>query len=363
MVLPTRQLDDQPARESAPDVPAFVGFVDEPASPRVSSRGLPVVRVGGWVASTRDRAVRVTVRVGRAAPIEIPCDVPRPDALASLGDRYGSIANAWGFQADVALPNGGKRKGSLSVAIGVDDGDYAFERTYRVMFGGAALPARSDYKTTWDAVATDVDSAKIAVSGYTDEAEYERTAQQNVELLRATVGLEATDEVLEIGCGVGRVGTALAPICKRWVGADVSANMLRHARARLAAFDNVELVELSGWDLAPVASSSLDVVYCTVVFMHLDEWERYKYVSEAMRILRPGGRVYVDNFNLCSDPGWEFFIAMAENHHPLSRPPNISKSSTPDELRTYFERAGFADIVVSSGPQSLWLSVHARKSA
>jgi ubiquinone/menaquinone biosynthesis C-methylase UbiE len=137
--------------------------------------------------------------------------------------------------------------------------------------------------------------------------------------------------------------------------------MLSHARDRLRALDNVELVELSGWDLAPIVSESLDVVYCTVVFMHLDEWERHSYVCEAMRVLRPGGRFYVYNFNLLSDPGWEFFMAMKENHHPLLRPPNISKSSTPDEIRTYLERAGFEEIVVSSGKQSLWLGAHARK--
>src|SRR5690606_19274069 len=153
-------------------------------------------------------------------------------------------------------------------------------------------PMRADYKATWDAVAVDLDSAKVSVSGYTDEEQYEQTAAATVHVLEQTVGIRPDDEILEIGCGVGRVGKALAPRCKRWVGTDVSANMLRHARERLRGLDNVELVELNGWDLAPIPSSSLDVVYCTVVFMHLDEWERFGYVRESMRVLRPGGRIY-----------------------------------------------------------------------
>ena len=53
-------------------------------------------------------------------------------------------------------------------------------------------------------------------------------------------------------------------------------------------------------------------------------------------MLRPGGRLYVDNFNLCSDEGWEFFLKNA-SIPPLERPSNISKSSTPDELRAFID--------------------------
>jgi ubiquinone/menaquinone biosynthesis C-methylase UbiE len=69
----------------------------------------------------------------------------------------------------------------------------------------------------------------------------------------------------------------------------------------------VELVEISGYDLSGVADASVDVVYCTVMFMHLESWDRYNYISEAFRALRAGGRIYVDNINLCSDGGWKVF--------------------------------------------------------
>ena len=38
----------------------------------------------------------------------------------------------------------------------------------------------------------------------------------------------------------------------------------------------------------PIADSSIDVVYSTVVFMHLESWDRYAYVKEARRVLPPG---------------------------------------------------------------------------
>jgi ubiquinone/menaquinone biosynthesis C-methylase UbiE len=130
--------------------------------------------------------------------------------------------------------------------------------------------------------------------------------------------------------------------------------MLKHAAVRLAQHTNVEFQPISGWDLQPIASESIDVAYCTVVFMHLDEWERFGYVSEAFRVLRPGGRLYVDNINLLGEEGWKLFVSHARDYHPLERPPQISKCSTPQELYAYFTRAGFAG--VRQRTSGLWVS-------
>ena len=80
--------------------------------------------------------------------------------------------------------------------------------------------------------------------------------------------------------------------------------------------------------------------------MHLDEWDRYAYVLEAKRMLRPGGRLLVDNFTLTTDAGWDVFEGVRRSF-PRKRPPFVSKASTPDELRAYLTRAGFDDVCTS----------------
>jgi len=206
-----------------------------------------------------------------------------------------------------------------------------------------ARHARSQYKDVWNSVSASEDDAKRAVSGYVDEALYQSTGESARDMLSDCVGLSADDVVLEIGAGVGRVGATVAPLCKEWIGVDASENMLAHARKRLAHLPNARTLAISGYDLKEIPSASVDLVYCTVVFMHLDQWDRHQFIREGFRVLKPGGRMWVDNVNLDSDAGWKFF----EEHRripPAKRGPRISKTSTPQELHTYFARAGYERI-------------------
>jgi SAM-dependent methyltransferase len=136
--------------------------------------------------------------------------------------------------------------------------------------------------------------------------------------------------------------------------------MLRYAAEALAGVPNVSTVRLNGYDLAGVADASKDVVYCTGVFMHLDEWERFRYVRDAGRVLRPGGRLYVDNFNLLEPEGWSLFLEHVAMD-PAKRPANISRHSTPAELEAYLRQAGFSDVRVRTG--GLWVTVTGRRTA
>jgi ubiquinone/menaquinone biosynthesis C-methylase UbiE len=336
--------------------PTLMGWIDEPDQQSITTPA-GVLRCRGWIATQTGATATVTVSIDGEVVHKGPADLPRPDVLAAISSDFAVSESGCGFDVYAHLPAVSSSPLQLVVQItdGVEAGSVAVEVD--------RMPAspRSDYKSAWNAVAGDTQSAMLAVAGYTDDEAFASTAESTVELLEVTVGVKPEDVVLEIGAGVGRVGPAIAPRVARWIATDVSSNMLRHARERCAGLDNVDFVELSGWDLAPIATESVDVVYSTVVFMHLDEWDRYAYVKEAFRVLRPGGRLLVDNVNLVSTKGWSFFEATAEQYHPLERPSNISKTSTPEELETYLVRAGFVEVRTGSDPKLPWVTAWGEK--
>jgi SAM-dependent methyltransferase len=205
------------------------------------------------------------------------------------------------------------------------------------------LPRRQ-YGEVWDALAATPELAKVAACGHDDENKVRRSAQTPVRNLRDLAGVLPEDDILEFGCGVARVGLELAPRCHSWTGADMSANMLATAAERLQGMNNVRLVKLRQVGLDQLESNRFDLVYSTNMLDHLDEMDRWRYVKDAFRVLRCGGRLYVDNIDLESDEGWGALARGAELSQTLERPPYIPTPSTATELTTYASRAGFVQI-------------------
>jgi ubiquinone/menaquinone biosynthesis C-methylase UbiE len=120
--------------------------------------------------------------------------------------------------------------------------------------------------------------------------------------------------------------------------------MLSHARKRLAGLSNVQFTHLNQAGLSKISDMAVDVVYCTNVLPHLDQMERWRYVSEAHRVLRPSGRLYIDTIALDSPAGWHMLSNNVEQRKNGVEVPYIPIPSTSDELIAYFRNAGLKAI-------------------
>lgn len=94
----------------------------------------------------------------------------------------------------------------------------------------------------------------------------------------------------DLGTGTGGLAATLAPFVARVVAVDRSEAMLRAAARRL---DGVANVELRGGDLEalPMADGELDVAVLSLVLHYVVDPAHA--LREALRALRPGGRVLV----------------------------------------------------------------------
>jgi ubiquinone/menaquinone biosynthesis C-methylase UbiE len=313
------------------------------------------IEISGWAYSEKHIKVNVKAVFNNNKDISLTLDKKRMDVVEALGKKGVLVSDPTvGFQYIVdneEITNSTK----LNIKLIFTDNECKAESEiiYHDLDDEPILD-RAQYKEIWNLESNDLNQAENAVAGYTSRDErWKGSSSRFVELiLQPTVGVKKDDTILEIGAGVGRVGTILAPMCKKWIGADVSSNMLGHLQRKLSEYTNVETFVLSGYDLRGIESNSIDLIYSTIVFMHLDEWERYSYCRDSFRCLKEGGRIYIDNFNLMDDLGWDFFLKNAA-YHPLQRPANISKSSTPQELETYLVRAGFSEVKI--GFYKMWV--------
>lgn len=99
------------------------------------------------------------------------------------------------------------------------------------------------------------------------------------------------DDLLEIGCGYGRLIYRLAPLVNRVTGVDVAPEPIEDARSFLAGFRNVDLKQTNGVDLSVLPDASFDGVWSVTVFQHLPRAAVERYFDETRRVLRPGGRL------------------------------------------------------------------------
>ena len=103
------------------------------------------------------------------------------------------------------------------------------------------------------------------------------------------------DRIVDLGTGTGRMLTLLAPLAREAEGLDLSHHMLTVARANLnrAEARNARVRQGDVTD-TPFETASADLVIVHQVLHYLEDPEAV--LTEAARILKPGGRLMVIDF-------------------------------------------------------------------
>ncbi len=111
-------------------------------------------------------------------------------------------------------------------------------------------------------------------------------------------------DILDVGCGIGRLLVALAPEVRRAVGIDVSAEMVKAAQRRCAPYENVTVMKGDGYGLGAVSGEKFDLVIAVDSFPYLRQ-SGYalvqRFVSDSARVLKAGGELVILNYSYSED--------------------------------------------------------------
>jgi ubiquinone/menaquinone biosynthesis C-methylase UbiE len=104
--------------------------------------------------------------------------------------------------------------------------------------------------------------------------------------------LRPHETVLDVGAGTGLLSLAAARQADRVYALDVSGAMCSHLAQKFSALDlrNAHVVHSSAARV-PLSDASVDAVVSNYCFHHLGDDDKASALTEAMRVLRPGGRL------------------------------------------------------------------------
>ncbi|HEX6618461.1 MAG TPA: class I SAM-dependent methyltransferase [Solirubrobacteraceae bacterium] len=120
--------------------------------------------------------------------------------------------------------------------------------------------------------------------------------------LRAQVldGLAPGAAVVDVGCGTGTLAIALAADGADVIGVDGDPEVLALAHAKAGA-ESVQWRKGLATAL-PLPGASADRVVMSLLLHHLDAGAKRTALAEAVRVLRPGGRLHVADWGRPRDP-------------------------------------------------------------
>lgn len=184
----------------------------------------------------------------------------------------------------------------------------------RPLFGGEARRDRSG-RLQWR-ISDDEDllPPPVLMLNEADEVleEWFAGGAEQATLARALAGVRASNTVLEIGCGLGRLAFALRRliITGRYIGIDVVGEKIAFLRQTLGerapnfSFEHLNVANAfynpqGTQDIVlPCADGEIDAAISMAVFTHLLPDHICRYLSELARVLRPGGRTLISCYLL-----------------------------------------------------------------
>jgi SAM-dependent methyltransferase len=148
------------------------------------------------------------------------------------------------------------------------------------------------------------------MSGYVGGGDFRTTGEEFLGHFRELGGLRPEDRVLEIGCGIGRMARVLAPVLRppgSYDGFDIVASGIAWCRERYrgtaapfrfvhadlgnTAYNPHGALPADAYRF-PYGDGAFDLVIATSLFTHLLPAVAEHYLSEAARVLAPGGRLF-----------------------------------------------------------------------
>jgi ubiquinone/menaquinone biosynthesis C-methylase UbiE len=134
---------------------------------------------------------------------------------------------------------------------------------------------------------------------------------KDLDILVKMAELTGKEKVLDVATGGGHTANAFAPFSKEVVALDLTPEMLEAAERFVASNGHTNVTFIQGdAEKMPFGEDSFDVVTCRIAPHHFPDIQAF--VSEAARLLKPGGLFLLDDNVAPELDEWDFFYNKVE---------------------------------------------------
>lgn len=223
------------------------------------------------------------------------------------------------------------------------------------------------------------------VEYYANESASERAVVRAIGIMgavtraRKKVGTVTDDlQVADIGCNAGTQSRCWLEHGHRVRGLDVSRELVALARERNREFGERAAFEVGSATQLPWPGATFDVCLMPELLEHVDDWQ--SCLDEAVRVLKPGGSLYLSTTNVLCPVQQEFALPLYSWYpgrikarivrKALTTSPELANFATypavhwfsPYSLRRYLKRLGVTtldrfDLIDMSGRTALQKAV------
>jgi len=204
----------------------------------------------------------------------------------------------------------------------------------------------SNYVDSWKPTSSEI-ARKQILSG-TDS--YEVFVKSGIEGAKfISRYLKKEFEVLDYGCGIGRIAKPLSNYVNKIYGVDISKEMLTFAKDFCKDCNNIHFKHTEGTTI-PLENSTIDFAYSILTLQHVEREDAFLILQEMNRVLKNHAKLYITLQNILSEEIWNTFQKLAtERKH---RVPHRVRMYTFSEAEMFLSKAGFRIVEKISHPDS-----------
>lgn len=149
-----------------------------------------------------------------------------------------------------------------------------------------------DHKTYWNAKAINAKGNHIMASCGNNEYENKCMHQAQLHALTAVIDQEVDingKTILDFGCGSGRWVEYFCNLGAKYIGVDISDEVIKLAKSR---YPDNSFIALKDHKI-PLENDSCDFIFSIAVIHHNQPLQQEELLGEIARILKPGGYLFL----------------------------------------------------------------------